>query len=133
MYTWLLTLKDPVTGGFMMHVDGEVDIRGTYCALAVASLLNIVTPQLLKGVPSFIANCQTYEGGMGGYPGNEAHGGYTFCGVAAAVLAQAESHINLPLVLVRACADSWPLVMFNIPSGGVFFFSSFLSSQALAL
>jgi len=27
--------------------------------------------------------CQTYEGGMGGCPGAEAHGGYTFCGYAA--------------------------------------------------
>jgi hypothetical protein len=30
--------------------------------------------------------CQTYEGGIGGEPGNEAHGGYTFCAVAAMVL-----------------------------------------------
>ena len=30
--------------------------------------------------------CQTYEGGFGGAPGMEAHGGYTFCGLAALVL-----------------------------------------------
>lgn len=26
--------------------------------------------------------CQTYEGGFGGVPNAEAHGGYTFCAVA---------------------------------------------------
>lgn len=84
-----------------MHQDGEVDIRGTYCALSVATLLNIRTPELLHGVPQFLARCQTFEGGMGGYPGNEAHGGYTFCGLAAAVLAEAEALIDLPKLLVR--------------------------------
>lgn len=29
---------------------------------------------------------QTYEGGVGGYPGVEAHGGYTFCAVATLVI-----------------------------------------------
>lgn len=100
LYSWLVSLKD-VSGGFKMHQDGEVDIRGTYCALAVASLLNLVTSRLLTGVDTFLARCQTYEGGLGGFPGNEAHGGYTFCGIAAAVLAGAENAINLPLLLVR--------------------------------
>ncbi len=29
------------------------------------------------------ASIQTHEGGLGGEPGNEAHGGYTYCGLAA--------------------------------------------------
>lgn len=33
-----------------------------------------------------LCSCQTYEGGFAGYPGLEAHGGYTFCGVAALTL-----------------------------------------------
>lgn len=44
--------------------------------------------------------CQTYEGGIGGYPGNEAHGGYTFCGVAAMVLMGKINMLNVPLLLV---------------------------------
>ncbi len=40
-------------------------------------------PHFLPYTPSV----QTYEGGLGGEPGNEAHGGYTFCGTAALVLA----------------------------------------------
>lgn len=31
-------------------------------------------------------SCQTYEGGFGGEPGHEAHGGYVFCAFAALVL-----------------------------------------------
>ena len=34
-------------------------------------------------VVSYLVRCQTYEGGIGGEPYVEAHGGYTFCGVAA--------------------------------------------------
>jgi protein farnesyltransferase subunit beta len=34
------------------------------------------------GVGEWISRCQTYEGGIGGYPKNEAHGSYTFCGIA---------------------------------------------------
>lgn len=29
---------------------------------------------------------QSHEGGVGGEPWNEAHGGYSFCGLAAATL-----------------------------------------------
>jgi len=33
-----------------------------------------------------LIRCQTYEGGFGGEPGNEAHGGYAFCAFAALVI-----------------------------------------------
>ncbi len=39
---------------------------------------------------------QTYEGGLGGEPGNEAHGGYTFCGLAALLLAGRPDALDLP-------------------------------------
>ncbi len=42
---------------------------------------------------------QTYEGGLGGEPGNEAHGGYTYCGLAALVLADRVDVLNLPSLL----------------------------------
>ena len=37
----------------------------------VATLLNILTPELLAGLPQFLATCQTYEGGFGNasFPG----------------------------------------------------------------
>ncbi|MCP9264563.1 Farnesyltransferase, CAAX box, beta [Dirofilaria immitis] len=86
------TLKDflhsvkQVDGGFALHIGGEADMRGSYCALAVASITNILDDQLRKDADSWIISCQTYEGGFGGERCCEAHGGYTFCGVAALML-----------------------------------------------
>ncbi|XP_053976993.1 protein farnesyltransferase subunit beta-like [Hylaeus volcanicus] len=73
-------------GSFSLHADGEVDIRGVYCAVAVAKLTNVYTPEMFKGTANWVAECQTWEGGFGGCPGMEAHGGYSFCGVAALIL-----------------------------------------------
>ena len=48
-------------------------------------------------VPHFAM--QTYEGGLGGEPGNEAHGGYTFCGVAALMLVGQAHQLDLPRLI----------------------------------
>ncbi|GFO30262.1 protein farnesyltransferase subunit beta [Plakobranchus ocellatus] len=85
LYSFLMRMRTP-DGAFKMHDGGEVDIRGVYCALSVARLTNIMTKELVDGTIDFIVRCQTYEGGFAGYPGLEAHGGYTFCGVASLVL-----------------------------------------------
>ncbi|KYQ89144.1 protein farnesyltransferase beta subunit [Tieghemostelium lacteum] len=82
MYQYLLRMKTQ-EGAFRTEIGGEVDSRSTYCAIAVASMLNILTDELKSGVAEFLERCQTYEGGFGAYPGNEAHGGYTFCAVSA--------------------------------------------------
>lgn len=66
------------SGGFSMHDDGEVDVRGTYCALSVATLCNIATLELLEGVLAFLHSCQSYEGGIAGTPNSEAHGKKNF-------------------------------------------------------
>ncbi|EIW52190.1 terpenoid cyclases/Protein prenyltransferase [Trametes versicolor FP-101664 SS1] len=109
MYDFFMSLKQP-DGSFLVSHHGEVDVRGIYCLLAVATLLNLLTPELLAGVPDFLATCQTYEGGFGNasFPGwafeagpaktydpsaprpplGEAHGGYTFCATASWVLLQ---------------------------------------------
>lgn len=57
--------------------------RSSYCALVIASLLNILTPELTAGTAEWLARCQTYEGGVAAVPGTEAHGGYTYCALAA--------------------------------------------------
>ncbi|KAI0919633.1 hypothetical protein AcW1_003166 [Taiwanofungus camphoratus] len=118
MYDFLMSLKQP-DGSFLVTHHGEVDVRGLYCLIAVATLLNIATPQLLAGMPEFIASCQTYEGGFGNasFPewafqdnGNgvkfnpsalrpvlgEAHGGYTFCAIATWVLLQPYLRLYYP-------------------------------------
>lgn len=70
-------------GSFTMQKGGEIDTRAVYCALCIASLLNILDDELKKGVKEWLISCQTFEGGFSGYPGDEAHGGYTFCSLAA--------------------------------------------------
>ncbi|CAK4831769.1 unnamed protein product [Aphanomyces euteiches] len=81
---FFLSLKDPATGAFHAHDQGELDVRTTYCAISIASLYGILTPELTAGVVDFVRACQTYEGGFGPFPHQEAHGGYCFC--AAAIL-----------------------------------------------
>ncbi|KAH9976081.1 terpenoid cyclases/protein prenyltransferase alpha-alpha toroid [Russula compacta] len=102
LYKWYMSLKQP-DGSFIVSTHGEVDVRGIYCLLVVALLLDIETPELVKGTAAFIASCQTYEGGFSSashpYLDNgilaaqrpslgEAHGGYTFCALASWVLLQ---------------------------------------------
>jgi len=105
-YDFFMRCKKP-DGGFVVCEGGEVDVRsakqhmkhsqlmsrGTYCLLVVATLLDILTPELLENVDSFIASCQTYEGGFacstfpfatGESPAlAEAHGGYSSCSILA--------------------------------------------------
>ncbi|RWS02093.1 Protein farnesyltransferase subunit beta-like protein [Dinothrombium tinctorium] len=81
-----LTDMKQADGSFTMHKGGECDMRGVYCAISVAYLCNIQNDQLFENTASWIISCQTFEGGFGATPGNEAHGGYTFCAVAALML-----------------------------------------------
>ncbi len=83
LYEFLMSLKDRKSGGFRMHHDGETDMRGTYCAVSVASMTGILTEELLENVPNYILSCQTFEGGFAGDSGGlEAHGGYSYCALA---------------------------------------------------
>ncbi|KAH8395525.1 hypothetical protein KR222_000501 [Zaprionus bogoriensis] len=85
---FLFSVRD-ADGSFRLHVDGEIDVRGAYCAISCAKLCNLPEPvlkELFAGTGDWIASCQTYEGGFGGAPDLEAHGGYTFCGIAGLAL-----------------------------------------------
>lgn len=85
---FLFSVREP-DGSFRLHVDGETDVRGAYCAISCAKLTNMpeeVIKKLFDKTGDWIARCQTYEGGFGGAPDLEAHGGYTFCGIAALAL-----------------------------------------------
>lgn len=44
--------------------------------------------------------CQTFDGGIGGVPGIEAHGGYAFCGLAAMEIISATDILDIPRLLV---------------------------------
>ncbi|CAG9467296.1 unnamed protein product [Pedinophyceae sp. YPF-701] len=71
-------------GGMRVTEGGEVDIRGSYTAVASAYMVGLDVAELDRraGIVDYVRRCQTHEGGLGGEPGNEAHGGYTYCGVA---------------------------------------------------
>ncbi|CAD6891676.1 unnamed protein product [Tilletia controversa] len=95
MYRWIMSLKQP-DGSFLVHHNGEVDVRASYCVSCISLLLGICTPQLASNMKSFIVSCQTYEGGLAAsshlgptsYMGpppqlGEAHGGYAHCALAS--------------------------------------------------
>lgn len=92
--SFLKRLKLP-DGSFRMHaIDGEIDVRAAYCAVVVGKLTGCWDEELEDGVIEWISKCQTWEGGFGGVPGAEAHGGYTFCAIAALSLLSGISNIN---------------------------------------
>jgi protein farnesyltransferase subunit beta len=99
LFQFLLNMCVPADrgGGMTMHQGGEIDIRGCYCALATCHMLGLNKSQLADAcsLDSFVAACQSMEGGIGGEPGNEAHGGYAFCGFAALMLAERPQAIDI--------------------------------------
>ncbi|MED6134948.1 hypothetical protein PIB30_041761 [Stylosanthes scabra] len=98
LYGFLRRMKQP-NGGFRMHVEGEIDVRACYTAISVASVLDILDEELTQNVGDYILSCQTYEGGIAGEPGSEAHGGYTFCGLAAMILIGEVNRLDLPRLI----------------------------------
>ncbi|KAJ1966904.1 hypothetical protein IWQ62_002182, partial [Dispira parvispora] len=103
LYQFLMRMKQP-NGSFTAHVGGEVDVRGSYCAIVVAALTNLLTEELCENVAEFITRCQTYEGGLGGAPGVEAHGGYTYCGLATLEILGKTHLLNRPALVRWATA-----------------------------
>ncbi|KAH8310979.1 hypothetical protein KR044_003702 [Drosophila immigrans] len=98
---FLFSVRD-ADGSYRLHVDGETDVRGAYCAIAIAKLVNVperVLKELFAGTGDWIAGCQTYEGGFGGAPDLEAHGGYTFCGIASLALLNEADKCNKQALL----------------------------------
>lgn len=100
IYDWLLSLKQPDGGFKTCQGVGESDTRGVYCAMSIASMLNIMTDELCGGVVDFLVRCQNYEGGFGGCPQvDEAHGGYTFCAVASLAILDSLETIDCSKVM----------------------------------
>lgn len=129
MWQWLGNLKQS-DGGFRVCEGGEEDVRGAYCASVIISLLDLplgLPPgrrvelsgwtKLTDGLAKYLARCQTFEGGISGSPGSEAHGAYAFCALAClSILGPPEqtiaSHMDLPLLL------SWLSARQYAPEGG---------------
>jgi protein farnesyltransferase subunit beta len=90
----------------MMHQNGEIDMRGVYCALVIADILNLIegNEELTRGMGDFISSCQTYEGGITCIPLGESHGGYTFCALGAVVILGEEHKLDLNRLAEWLCS-----------------------------
>ena len=83
-------------GTFQNHINGESDLRSTYCALTVSYILNLISDEsITSGIVSNIKSCQTFEGGFGPEPYCEAHGGYSFCAIASLILLNSLNSIDI--------------------------------------
>lgn len=87
-------------GGFRVSDTGESDLRAMYCAIVSAKLTGILDERLTRGCVEYIKRCQAFDGGLGGEPGNEAHGGYAFCGIATLAILNSEDSIDFPAFIV---------------------------------
>ncbi|CAI9273640.1 unnamed protein product [Lactuca saligna] len=98
-------------GSFMpIHTGAEKDLRFVYCAAVISSLLDDWSGIDKEKAKNYILSCQSYDGGFGLIPGQESHGGATYCAVASLrlmgfiednLISQSTSSciIDLPLLL----------------------------------
>ncbi|KAI4721086.1 terpenoid cyclases/Protein prenyltransferase [Aureobasidium sp. EXF-10727] len=129
MWHWLGQVKNP-SGGFNMAVNGEQDVRGAYCCMTIHTLLHLpltlppASPARKAGLETFtsglgawISKCQTFEGGLGGAPDNEAHGAYAFCVLACLCLLDSP-HKAIPTYLDTKSLTHWLVSRQASPEGG---------------
>lgn len=50
---FLVAMKQS-NGAFSMHEDGEIDVRGAYCAIAIAVMCNIGTEPLFERAAEWV-------------------------------------------------------------------------------
>ena len=96
---FMLSCQGKVPGSYHIHDHGEIDIRCSFIAVLLSSLLHITNPLITENIADFIVSCQTFEGGISPFPAMEAHGGYTYCGVAALSLLGKLEKLNLKKLL----------------------------------
>lgn len=95
MLQGLRRLQRPEDGCFEAYQGGEHDMRFVYCAAAIVRLLPGIDKERRRTgagaidislLTEYIARSQNYDGGIGLGPGQESHGGSTYCAVAALAL-----------------------------------------------
>lgn len=102
LYDWMMSLKLP-NGSFCAEKGSTADSRSTYCAVSVASMLGLLTPEFTENVAEFLISCQGYDGGFAPTPGSETHGGYSFTSVAALDLLGKLDKVNVGAA-IKWCA-----------------------------
>ena len=66
-----------------LHLGSENDLRFVYCACAISQILNDWTGVDMDAAVKYIQSCRTWDGAISLIPGQESHGGSTFCGIAS--------------------------------------------------
>lgn len=69
-------------------VGSEHDMRFLYCACCISYMLNDWSGVDQERAVAYIKACRSFEGAIALLPGNEGHGGSTFCAIASLVLMQ---------------------------------------------
>lgn len=129
MWHWLGKIKQP-NGGFRMAENAEMDIRGAYCAFIMITVLNLPlelppsSPARHAGLKTFddglgeyIRSLQTYEGGIGATPGDEAHGAYAFLAMGCLSMIDAPNKI-IPKYIDTSALLRWMACQQTHPEGG---------------
>jgi len=84
----------PATG------ENENDMRFVYCAAVVSYMLGDFSGMNIDSAVAFIQSSISYDYGIGQGPGQESHGGSTYCGVAAlALMNRLDALPNVPALL----------------------------------
>lgn len=86
---FILQMKQ-ADGSFRVSFGGETDVRALYCAICIASIVGLLegveAEKITRGCASYVKSLQGFDGGLGGEPGAESHGGNSFCGLATLVI-----------------------------------------------
>ncbi|CAN8061541.1 unnamed protein product [Agarophyton chilense] len=111
LINFILQMKQE-DGSFRVSTCGETDVRAMYCALSVAAITGAldedVGTALRRNCGQYLSRLQSFDGGLGGEPGCEAHGGNTYCGTASAVILEDTKAINAEKVLRWAVMRHMP-------------------------
>mmetsp|Transcript_2360 Transcript_2360/g.6854 ORF Transcript_2360/g.6854 Transcript_2360/m.6854 type:complete len:402 (+) Transcript_2360:54-1259(+) len=69
-----------------IHFGSENDMRFLFCACAISHMLNDWSGVDVDKAVDFIRSCRSYDGAISLLPGQEGHGGSTFCAISALTL-----------------------------------------------
>ena len=72
----------------------EIDVKFTYCALSVLSLLHQQDRVDVPLAMTFVASCRNFDCGFGNLPGCESHGGHIFTALASLSLGSALAQVR---------------------------------------
>ncbi|PKC04350.1 protein geranylgeranyltransferas-like protein type I beta subunit [Rhizophagus irregularis] len=71
-------------GSFTQTYQGmESDMRFLYCAVVISYILNDFSGINIEKAIDYIKNSQSYDFGIGQGPGEESHGGSTYCAISS--------------------------------------------------